>query len=172
MAGQALAPQSLSGTSPSVHIGPPNDGIKEMFERLTERAFSIFETNGHRPGHDNDDWLQAERELFHPTHLEVSESDRSFTVRAEVPGFTPKQLEINVEGRRLTISGKREQHQEHKDKKMLYSEICSDEILRTVDLPAEVNAADASANLKNGLLELEIPKAAPAKEIAVTSKTA
>jgi HSP20 family molecular chaperone IbpA len=172
MATQALAVQSASGTSPSVHAGPPNDEIKEVFDRLARRAFSIFESNGHVLGRDIDDWFQAERELFHPTHLDVSESDQNFTVRAEVPGFTPKELEINIEGQRLTISGKREKHEERKDKKMLYSESCSDEILRVLDLPAEVNATGATANLKNGILVLEIPKAAPAKKIASTPKTA
>ena len=171
MAGQAWAPQSGSGTSPSVHIGPPDDGIKEMFDRLARRAFSIFESNGHHLGRDIDNWFQAERELFHPTHIDVSESDRAFTVRAEAPGFAPQELEINIEGQRLTISGKREKHEERKDKKMLYSESCSDEILRVLNLPAEVNAANATANLKDGILELEIPKAAPAKTITVTPKT-
>jgi HSP20 family protein len=171
MAGQSLAPQSTSANLPRIHIGIPNDGIKEMFDQLTRRAFSIFESNGHHLGRDIDNWFQAERELFHPTHIEVSESDQAFTVRAEVPGFTPKELEINIEGQRLTISGKREKHEERKDKKTLYSESCSDEILRVLDLPAEVNAANATANLKDGILELEIPKAAPAKKITVTPKT-
>lgn len=132
MAGQALAPQSNSEGSPSVRVGPPNDGIKEMFDRLARKAFSIFESNGHPFGGDIADWLQAERELFHPAHLDLSESDQNFTVRAEIPGFTPKELEINIEGRRLTISGKRE---ERKEKKTVYSESCSDEILRVLDLP-------------------------------------
>src|SRR5437899_11279646 len=39
-------------------------------------------------------------------HLELMESDNHVTVRAEVPGFSAKELEINVEPRRLTISGK------------------------------------------------------------------
>jgi len=172
MAAQAIATQAVSASSPSVHIGAPNDGVKEMLDRLTQRAFSIFETHGHLFGHENDDWFQAERELFHPTHIDLSESDQGFTVRAEVPGFTPKELEINLEGQRLTISGKREKHEERRDKKMLYSESCSDEILRVFDLPGGVDAARATANLKDGILELEIPKAAPAKKIAITTKTA
>ena len=61
------------------------------------------------------DWLQAERELFHPTHIDVSESPEGFTIRAEVPGFNAKEMEIGLEGRRLTIAGKREAREEQKD---------------------------------------------------------
>lgn len=47
-----------------------------------------------------------------------------------------------------------------------------DQILRVIDLPAEVDAANASATLKNGLLELTLPKLVPAKKIAIEAKTA
>ena len=171
MAGQALATQSASETSPLVHIGAPSDGIKEMFDQLARRAFSIFDSNGRPFGRDIADWFLAEQELFHSAHLDLSESDQNFTVRAVVPGFTPKELEINIEGRRLTISGKREKREERKEKKIVYSESCSDEILRVLDLPTDVNAEGTKANLKDGVLELEIPKAA-AKKIAITAKTA
>ena len=86
-----------------------------------------------------------------------------------MPGFNAKDREINVEGRRLTISGKREKHEERKNKKIIYSEMCSDEVLRVVDLPADINAEAAKANLKDGVLQLEIPKAAPAKKIPIAS---
>lgn len=172
MAHQALATPPARESSPAIHVGPPNDGIKEMLDSLAQRAFSIFESNGRLFGNDLSDWLQAERELFHPAHLDVSESDGNFEVRAEVPGFEARQLEINFEGRRLTISGKRETHQEHKDKKSVYSESCSNRILRTVELPTDVNAEAAKANLKDGILQVNIPKATPARKIPVATKAA
>lgn len=172
MAQQAVATQSYQGATPAIRMGTPNDGIKQMVDSIARRAFEIFQSDGHLGGHDVEDWLQAERELFHPAHIEVAESAEGFTVRAEVPGFKPKELEINIEDRRLTISGKRETHEERKDKKAVYSEYCSDQVLRVVDLPGEVKADLAKANLKDGILEVEVPKAAPAKKIPIASKTA
>lgn len=166
MAQQAIAEKKE--TSPTIHVGAPNTGIREMFDSLARRAFSIFESNGHALGNELADWLRAEHELFHPAHIEMTESGEGFSVRAEVPGFTPKDLEINIEGRHLTISGKREKHEERKEKKMVYSETCSDQLLRVLDLPADINAEATKATLKDGILEIEIPKAAPAKKIAVT----
>jgi HSP20 family protein len=172
MAQQAQATQLTRNAAPLIRAGTLSDQIKQMFDSVARRAFEIFESSGHALGHDLDDWLQAERELFHPAHLDVSESAEGFTVRAEVPGFTAKEVEINIEGGRLTISGKRETREERKDKKTIYSEHCSDHLLRVVDLPADVNAEGAKASLKDGVLELELPKAAPAKKIPVTSKAA
>lgn len=168
---QALATPPAKEPTPAVHVGPLNDEIKKMFDAIEKRAFAIFESEG-LFGNDLSNWLQAEKELFHPAHLDVSENEGNFTVHAEVPGFAAKELEINLEGRRLTISGKRERHEERKEKKSVYSETCSDQLLRVVDLPADVNANAAKADLKNGVLELEIPKAAPAKKVPIISKAA
>jgi HSP20 family protein len=156
--------------APAVTLGPANDGVIEMFDSLARRAFEIFQSNGHPFGNDLADWLQAEREMFHAAHVDVSESDQAFTVTAEMPGFTAKDLEISLDGRRLTIAGKREKHEEKKEKKTIYSETCSDQVLRVVDLPADVNAEGTNATLKDGILRLDIPKAAPPKKVAVTPK--
>jgi Hsp20/alpha crystallin family len=68
--------------------------------------------------------------LLHPVHLRIAEAEGSLTVEAEVPGFTPKDLEVNLESGRLTISGKRQIEEKHKDKKTVYTERCADQVLR------------------------------------------
>jgi len=77
-----------------------------------------------------------------------------------------------IAARRLTISGKREKHEERKDKKSIYSESCSGQVFRVVDLPADVNTENAKADLKDGILQLEIPKATPAKKVSIAPKAA
>ena len=172
MAQQGLATQSAREATPAIRVGALRDEIKQMFDSISRRAFQIFQSNGGGFGHDVENWLQAERELFHPADLDVSESAQGFTVRVEVPGFAPKELEVNIDGQRLTISGRREKREERKDKKSVYSEYCSGQVLRVVNLPASVKADGATASLKDGILEVEIPKAAPGKQIPVESKTA
>jgi HSP20 family protein len=144
--------------------------MHNLYDRIACRAFEIFEGNGRLIGRDLADWFQAEMEFLHPLHIEVSESPEAVTVRAEVPGFKAKELEINVEPRRVTITGKRETKEESKTKKTIYSEICSDQILRVLDLPAAVEAEKVKATLKDGMLELDMPKAAPAKTVKVEPK--
>jgi HSP20 family protein len=137
----------------------------EMTEKIARRAFEMFEDNGRTPGRDLDDWFKAEAEMLRPIRIDLAEANGNMTLRAEVPGFTAKELEVAVEPQRVTITGKRETKEEHKDRKTVYTETSSNEVLRVIGLPASVNAEKAAATLKDGVLELEIPKAVPPREI-------
>jgi len=139
--------------------------MQRLHDSVARRASEIFESQGRTFGHDLENWLQAESELLHPVHVDVAESDEGLTVRAEIPGFKAEQLEVSMEPRRVTIAGKRESHAERKDEKTIYKEHCSDQILRVIELPAEVIAGKAVATLTDGLLELKLPRAAPAKKV-------
>ena len=148
------------------------DRMDEIFDRINKRAFKIFEGNGRIFGRELDDWLKAEREFLHPVHIQLAESGESLEVKAEVPGFDEKDLEINIEPRRLTISGKRETSKEEKKGKSVYSEMGCDQILRVVDLPAEVETDKVTATLKNGVLALTISKVARSRSIRIQAKAA
>ena len=104
-------------------------------------------------------------DMLHPVHVKMVEAEDSLEVKAEVPGFSEKEIEVSVEPRRLTITGKRETETQREEKKgkTVYSEFCSNQILRIVDLPASVDAEKTTATLKNGVLQLTMPKAAKAK---------
>ena len=148
------------------------DRIEEMSNSIARRAFGIFENRGRALGHDLEDWLRAESELLHPVHLDITESDDAVMVRAEVPGFTSKELEVGVEPHRLTISGKRESSGEHAGKRTVYSEHCVNQIFRTVDLPGDVDSSKVTATLKDGMLELSMPKAAKTRRVKIEEKAA
>jgi HSP20 family protein len=146
--------------------------VRELSNAIARRAFELFDGHGRTDGHDLEDWFRAESELLHPVHLDLAESGDAFTVRAEVPGFTAKELEVGVEPHRLSISGKRESSEEHTNKKTIYKEQCSNQIYRAIDLPGEVDTSKVTAILKNGVLELSMPKAAKAQKVQITEKTA
>ena len=134
---------------------------QRLHDSVARRAFEIFESQGQTFGRDLDNWLQAESELL----VDVAESNEGLTVRAEIPGFKAEQLEVSMEPRRVTIAGKREAEEERRNEKTIYRESCSDEILRVIDLPAEVVAGRVAATLRDGVLELKMPKVAPAKKV-------
>jgi HSP20 family protein len=148
------------------------DRIQELSNSIARRAFEIFEGRGCALGHDLEDWLRAESEFLHPVHVDIAESDEALTVRAEVPGFSAKELEVGVQPHRLTISGKRETSEKHTSKKTIYTEQCSNQIFRAIDLPAEVDSSKVTATLKDGVLELSLPKAAKGQKIRVEEKPA
>ena len=144
--------------------------MQETYNKIAQRAFNIFNENGRWIGHELDNWLHAESEFLHPLHLEITETDDSLSVRAEVPGFTSEDLKIEVEPRRLTIAGKHETKEESKKGKTVYSERCAKEIQRVIDLPSEIDSSKVNATLKNGVLTLEMPKAGPMKAVRVEPK--
>jgi len=148
------------------------DRLQQTYNSIARRAFELFDNNGRLFGRELDDWLRAESEILQPVHLEVAETDEALTVRAEVPGFATNELDINVEPRRLTISGKHETKEETTKGKTIYSERSAKEILRSFDLPAEVDTSKATATLKDGILNIALPKAAQAKTVRVEAKAA
>lgn len=172
--------QSVAITQPAKEAAPMKllpgsdlfDRIQEVSNSIARRAFEIFEGRGRALGHDLEDWLRAESEFLHPVHLDITESEDALTARAEVPGFSAKELEVGVEPHRLTISGKRESSEERTSKKTIYTEHCRNQIFRAIDLPAEVDSTKVTATLKDGVLELSMPKAAKVQKVRVEEKPA
>jgi HSP20 family molecular chaperone IbpA len=160
---------------PPVKAARIESGLEQgdhLYEAISRRAFELYEKEGRIDGHHLRHWLEAERELLHPMHIRMEETEREFLVRAELPGFTASDIEVSVEPRRVTITGKRESKQEDKQGDAVYAEQCSDEIFRTMELPAEVNVANVAATLKDGILEVQLPKAAAAKPALVEPQAA
>jgi HSP20 family protein len=148
------------------------DRMEKIYDSIARRAFEIFDSNGGGNGRDVSDWLQAESELLHPLHLEITESEDALNVKAEVPGFAAKELDIQVEGNRLMISGKHESMEESTTGKTIYSERCSREVFRSVELPSEVDSPKVNATLKDGVLTIELPKAQRATSVRAEAKAA
>ncbi len=155
-----------------IKYGSVFDEIQDTFNAISHRAYEIFEASGSSFGRDLEHWFEAERELLHPVHVSIEEFDDSLAVSAEVPGFSEKELEINLEPHRITITGKREAKKEGKKGNTVYTERCSDQILRIVELPVDIETNKVNATLKNGVLEFTMPKVAKAHAIRIHPKGA
>jgi len=99
------------------------------------------------------------------TELDMYEEPEKVVVKLKAPGFDEKNVEITVEDNSLTITGKAEKEEEQKDdqKKYYRKEISQRSFTRTISLPSRVVAEKAQANFKNGILNLELPKAEESK---------
>lgn len=135
---------------------------QEMFDMIARRAYEIFESKGRTAGRDMEHWLAAEAELFDRTPINCKESHDGLTVRADVRGFTPKEIEVDLEPKRVTIIG-RHQSQSNRGSTMAHtSESRSTRLLRSMQLPVEVDTRHATARIERGVLELDMKKAHPA----------
>jgi HSP20 family protein len=91
-------------------------------------------------------------------NVDVVDREEEVLVRAEVPGVNKEDIEVSISGNMLTIKGetKREEKEERGD--YYRCEISRGAFARTVALPAVVDQAKAKAELKEGVLELTLPK--------------
>ncbi|HPF40250.1 MAG TPA: Hsp20/alpha crystallin family protein [Phycisphaerae bacterium] len=94
--------------------------------------------------------------------LNVWEDGDAFVVEAEVPGLTLEQLSVDVLGAELTIAGER-RSAATEITTIHRRERGAGAFQRTLTLPTEINAEAVSADLKNGVLTIRLPKAETAK---------
>ena len=132
--------------------------FSQMHELIARRAFEIFESNGGSPGHDLEDWFRAESELLRPVPLNVIELNGEYVVRAEVPGFGGRDIKISVEPRCLAVSGKLQTNEEGENGRLIRSAWCANQILRTLDLPSDVDTSTVSASVQDGILTVHLAK--------------
>ena len=150
--------------------------VQEFFDMVARRPFELLGGRSPLFGREMENWFKSEAEIIHPVYVRLFEAEDALLLKAEVPGFTEKELNITVEPSRVTITGKREAEREIKGEKKemapVYSEKSMNEIYRSVRLPVEIKAEHVKAVLRNGILELTLPKLETVKKVHVDVKTA
>ena len=104
-----------------------------------------------------------EQEIGFVPHFEVRETHDGFVFRADLPGVSEDDLEINLSGNRLTISGKREAEQRSETDRYYAYEVQYGSFTRSFTLPEGVDTDHVKADLKSGVLTLHVPKKAEAQ---------
>ena len=101
----------------------------------------------------------------------LSEDKENYYIRAELPGVKGDELDIQVTGNNLAISGERKIAAEEEGAKYHRREREAGTFSRMIGLPGEVDTDKVDANLKNGILTVVVPKAeiAKPKQISVSS---
>ena len=101
--------------------------------------------------------------------LDVRETPDAFTITASVPGVGAEDVDITILGGTLRIRGERKEEREEQDQegRWLLRERRFGAFERTVALPTAVRADGASAEFKDGVLTISLPKAEEAKPRAI-----
>jgi HSP20 family protein len=90
--------------------------------------------------------------------MDLVETDEHFVLKADLPGLTESDVNIEVEDNVLTVSGERKA--EHEDKREGYVRVerAYGAFRRSLTLPEGVDPETVTANFENGVLEVRIPK--------------
>ena len=107
--------------------------------------------------------------------IDVSEDDKSFTVKADIPGVKKEDIQVDIDGGQVSLRAEARKQtdsekQTKKDEKVVYSERSYGMVSRSFTLPVDVDAKDAKAEYKDGVLSLSLPKKSngSAKRVAVS----
>jgi HSP20 family protein len=95
--------------------------------------------------------------------VDIAENDTSLTVRVDVPGWKPEELDVEVSGHQLRISGQRTEEKEEKQQTWHCIERSQGSFSRVVRLPATVKEGQITADCQDGVLTMTLPKVEASK---------
>jgi HSP20 family protein len=99
--------------------------------------------------------------------VDISETDTEYLIKAELPEIKREDVKVTVEDGVLTIQGERRQEKEEQGKKFHRVERAYGSFLRSFTVPDYVDDAKVSAEFKDGVLSLHLPKSEKAKPKAI-----
>ena len=90
--------------------------------------------------------------------VDVSEDEKRYLIRADLPGVDPKDINVNLEGDELTLSGERREEKEEEGRNWQRTERIRGQFFRRFRLPETADPEHIEARSDKGVLEIVIPK--------------
>lgn len=112
---------------------------------------------------------ESERIPFAPA-FDVRETENAYEFTADLPGVKEGDIDINVTGNRMSITGKREEEKVEENETFYCSERSYGSFTRSFTLPEGVNLDEVSAELRDGVLHVHVPKPAESKSTQIPLK--
>lgn len=92
--------------------------------------------------------------------LDVTEDDKDYRVEIDMPGVHKEDIDVSVEGNRVSVTAEVKQERTRDQRKEVYSERYTGRAFRSFHLPQDVDAGKAEAHYDGGVLSLRLPKKA------------
>ncbi|MFO7302880.1 MAG: Hsp20/alpha crystallin family protein [Acidobacteriota bacterium] len=133
--------------------------LEDMYSRLARMMGSA--TRGLDDAELFTDWSPA---------LDVEETDEEYIVKTDLPEVKKDEVKVSVENGVLCIEGERKKEKEEKTRKMHRVERSYGRFVRRVAVPTDADATKVSAEFKDGVLSVHLPKSESVKPRAVEVK--
>jgi len=101
---------------------------------------------------------------FYSPTVDVHETDQAYQITAELPGLSESDVEINLRDNNLIIAGEKKLEHEEKQGDRHYSERSYGRFQRVIPLAVEVDADKVQAKFDKGVLTIDMPKNAKARD--------
>jgi HSP20 family protein len=104
--------------------------------------------------------------------VDISEDEKGYLIKAELPDMKKEDVRLTVENEVLAMSGERTFEQEEQGKKYHRTERAYGSFVRSFALPEDAEGSTVSADYKDGVLHVHLPKSQKAKPKAIEIKVA
>jgi len=141
--------------------GALHDEFERMFRRFLDRPVGSGAVSGDEPASAGA-WAPA---------LDVEETGDAFVLHLELAGITPDEVDVNIEDGVLTVTGERRFYEEKEADGFKRIERRFGRFHRAVRLPGRVDVENVGAAYRDGILTINVPKAAEAKPRRIQVKT-
>ncbi len=131
---------------------------------LQNRVNRLFDNSTFHTDLMNDDISTG---MWNPV-VDLFEKDDHYVIKAEIPGVDKKDIRIDLKDRVLTLSGERSYDNEVKEENYYRRERSYGKFQRAFTLPADVDSDKITAEFKEGVLQVEVPKPEEPKPKQVT----
>jgi HSP20 family protein len=151
-----LMPKRERGRHAGRSMRPFTHSMEEFFENYLPRRWmeGFFEPYPWT----STPWAEAGEEFAVWPTVDILDRDDALVVRAEMPGVKKEDLEITIAGDRLTFEARRDHKEEEKKEDFFRTEIAYGRMYRVVQLPVAVDGDKAKAEVKDGIVEVWLPK--------------
>ena len=113
--------------------------------------------------------VRGERNTAVDIRIDVKETDKGYQVHADVPGVKREDIHVDIDGNVVSITAEIKRDNEVKEgEKVLRTERYRGSMTRSFSLGSEIDEAEASAKMENGVLELVLPKKAVSRAKRLT----
>jgi len=112
----------------------------------------------------------GELEAWAPV-VDLAETDKELTVRAELPGVTPKDIDVSIHGEMLVIAGEKKEQTEKQEKNFHLVESRYGSFRREIGLPVTVDPEKVTAEFADGILTVKLVKTEPTPTKKIDVKT-
>ncbi len=139
------------------------DNTEEASDENYLQELTVDETEKENSGEE--EWLEEDYEG--QLSVDVFQTNDEIVIKSTIAGVKSENLDVTINNDMVTIKGKREEEKEVVENNYFYQECYWGGFSRSIILPIEVKSEQAKAQLKNGVLEIRLPKAKKSKSVSV-----
>ena len=144
---------------------PARSGVPDLWGAFRSDMDRLFDRFGSGFGFPS--WPRG---MFEPSEtvsvpaVDLAETDKAYTVTAELPGMDEKDIDVSINGDMLVIKGEKRQEKEEKNKNYYVAERAYGSFQRSFTLPDGVDRDRIAASFAKGVLTVTLPKSAEAQK--------